>query len=418
MQKKLLLSLLLISFQLTALSQTYFPISQEGAIFTCYHYDPSGPPPPPDYTSPSPYHYVLYNTGDTIWNGIVYKKQYKISLDYDTTGTLIATSSPVVYRLLRDDITLQKTFCINAFYTDSTEYLLQDFSLSVGDSFLGFSSSTLANYYHIISEDSILIGSSYRRVWNIDSDDLGIYLYPLIQGIGIFGKIEYGGPGIIVMDGIICYNDGLGNGYSDSLSYSNGDSLCITRYELERLLGIESLPLHLLTFSATATCDIVTLEWSLTNDDEHTYNIIQRSTDALNWQDIAKINIENTGTQIKKMIYNDNYQSNQNTYYRIVSVSESVSKEYSPIQSVKSYCSEVSNISLSPNPATNSLHLQGTASDAIISIYDLQGKILLTQNNCGTQCDIDISTLSHGFYLAKVSYHDSTQSLKFIKTNQ
>ena len=408
MKNLFLLFFLLFSLQHKAHAQTYFPISIEGAVFTCYNYSPGGPPPPPWMPPPSPTYYALYNSGDTIWNGVLYKKQYRIGFEYDSTGVLTSLYSPMIYRLLRDDITQQKTYFINAAYVDSTEHLLQDFSLSVGDPVDCATTYESSYYGHIISDDSILIGSVYHRVWNIDFDfDFGTTIYPMIEGIGIFGGVEYSGPGLIVYDGIICYNDGMGNSY--------GDSICLDRNDIASLLGVEILPLHLLSFSAAATCQEVVLAWTLTNDEEDTYNIIQRSTDAKNWQDIATISIEKTGNNVKNFSYNDDYKANENTYYRIVTVGRNAAEEYSAIQSVKNNCIQENAVTLSLNPAAQVIQLLGLNAGATVSLYDTQGKLLLVKTDCESGCEIDISSLSNGSYIVNVHHARESKSIKFTK---
>ena len=67
---------------------------------------------------------------------------------------------------------------------------------------------------------------------------------------------------------------------------------------------------------------------------------------------------------------------------------------------------EIANLSVYPNPAKNTLAIDGNYTSA--TIYDLFGKLVLTTDYKNT---IDVSALSNGIYFIKV---DNT-TIKFIK---
>ncbi len=76
-------------------------------------------------------------------------------------------------------------------------------------------------------------------------------------------------------------------------------------------------------------------------------------------------------------------------------------------------------ITLSPNPATNSLTLNlnqlKNLQNTTVSIYDIQGKLLLQQNINQPQTELDISGLAKGIYIIKVTNEKETMQSKFIK---
>ncbi len=79
----------------------------------------------------------------------------------------------------------------------------------------------------------------------------------------------------------------------------------------------------------------------------------------------------------------------------------------------------INNFTLSPNPATNTLTLnlsqQQGLQNATVSIYDIQGKQLLTQNISQTQTQIDISSFAKGIYIVKLQTEKETLQSKFVK---
>ncbi len=76
-------------------------------------------------------------------------------------------------------------------------------------------------------------------------------------------------------------------------------------------------------------------------------------------------------------------------------------------------------ITLSPNPATNSLTLnlnqQKNLQNTTVRIYDIQGQQLLQQNILQPQTELDISGFAKGIYIIKLINEKETLQIKFIK---
>jgi hypothetical protein len=72
-------------------------------------------------------------------------------------------------------------------------------------------------------------------------------------------------------------------------------------------------------------------------------------------------------------------------------------------------------LSVYPNPTSDMLYLANADELGIenISVYDISGKVVLSQNSTANQ--IDVSQLPQGIYLLKTTTGSSTTSLKFIK---
>jgi hypothetical protein len=72
-----------------------------------------------------------------------------------------------------------------------------------------------------------------------------------------------------------------------------------------------------------------------------------------------------------------------------------------------------SEISIYPNPASTTLFVKGLTQDSTISIFNSNGKLLLSKQNTSNQ--IDISNLEDGIYIIKFVDKTGTSSKKFIK---
>ena len=77
---------------------------------------------------------------------------------------------------------------------------------------------------------------------------------------------------------------------------------------------------------------------------------------------------------------------------------------------------EVANtFALYPNPASNIIQVSGNTDFITISIFNILGQQVLTQEGNSTSETINISHLQQGTYIAKVVTEGATQSLKFQK---
>lgn len=71
------------------------------------------------------------------------------------------------------------------------------------------------------------------------------------------------------------------------------------------------------------------------------------------------------------------------------------------------------NIALYPNPASTVLNLKN-AENADIQVYDILGKLILSQNNIAIDAQIDVTSLQAGAYFMKISKDNSVTTKKFL----
>lgn len=77
---------------------------------------------------------------------------------------------------------------------------------------------------------------------------------------------------------------------------------------------------------------------------------------------------------------------------------------------------ELSNISLYPNPATSTINLKN-AENANIQVYDVLGKLILSQNNISAAQEINVSKLQTGTYFMKIEKDNFVTTKRFIISN-
>ncbi len=161
-------------------TNVYHPFPESEAIwnFNFWPYCFIGPTGNQDYS--------ITIIGDTTINSMTYQKLFTPFVQSSTTG-LCANISTGYKGAIRQDTTLKKVFYFSP--NASTEKLLYDFNMQVGDSVLGcLNSIDIPTIDTVIQIDSILVGNNYRKRWKIN-DCYNIYL---IEGIGsTYGLITF-----------------------------------------------------------------------------------------------------------------------------------------------------------------------------------------------------------------------------------
>ncbi len=120
--------------------------------------------------------------GDTLIEGSTYSKIYANNLWFSDSDTTFNPATAEYYAALKEDST-KKVFVRRA--TDTTDILLYDFSLELGDTFCFDFFNHLCS--PVLFIDSILVNTSYRRVIKIQVSETQYW----IEGIGnLYGLFD------------------------------------------------------------------------------------------------------------------------------------------------------------------------------------------------------------------------------------
>jgi len=128
--------------------------------------------------------YSIMLTSDTLINNVTYRKLTIPYVQSMSTGTCGGYTSG--YKgAIRQDSSTKTVYIVPP--SNNTEQLLYDFTLQVGDTVSGYIENSIGSLDTVQSIDSILVGNTYRKRWEINNC-YGIYL---IEGIGsTYGLIE------------------------------------------------------------------------------------------------------------------------------------------------------------------------------------------------------------------------------------
>ncbi|MEL7021593.1 MAG: T9SS type A sorting domain-containing protein, partial [Bacteroidota bacterium] len=174
-----------------------------------------------------------------------------------------------------------------------------------------------------------------------------------------------------------------------------------------------ALPLELLSFTATAAAQQINLEWTTDQEYDNAGFYVQRSTDALQYTNLAWVaSAKNNTVGSSAYRYEDKTARRGVTYfYRLLQVDKNANESFSPLRSAT--LSTTVQVSFSPNPVTDMLYLEiGQAEGWIgqMTIHDLSGKLWHIEEVTTTTTSrqsIDVSQLPAGMYW--LSINDNNQ---------
>ncbi|MFY7963912.1 MAG: T9SS type A sorting domain-containing protein, partial [Chitinophagaceae bacterium] len=174
-----------------------------------------------------------------------------------------------------------------------------------------------------------------------------------------------------------------------------------------------TLPIQLISFSATPSQSKVLLQWQTTTETNNNYFTVQRSSNSDNWQDIAIVKGAGNSSIEKKYSSIDNHPLQGISYYRLQQTDFNGSVSYSEVRQVAISKEQVA-ISIYPNPASKVLHIN-TESKAMLRIYNVVGKQMATHNLAQGDNSINIEQLSQGVYVAVIETANGVVTRKIVK---
>ncbi len=131
-------------------------------------------------------YYSISISGDTVINNITYHNLTTPYVESYSTG--VCGPANTGNGSIREDVAARKVYFVAA--GETTEYLLYDFNLQVGDSVPGYT-QRFGRYDVVQVIDSVLVGNEYRKRWKVNT----CYNISIIEGIGWSYGINVQSPG-------------------------------------------------------------------------------------------------------------------------------------------------------------------------------------------------------------------------------
>lgn len=167
------------------------------------------------------------------------------------------------------------------------------------------------------------------------------------------------------------------------------------------------LPVMLINLNAQLKNKQALLTWVTSTEINNNHFEVERSFDGITFIKVGEVAGSGNSYSLRQYRFVDELTNTKTTYYRLKQVDFNGAFTYSNIVNVNSEKLNVaSQINIYPNPASNSISIDGLYEQAII--FDAIGHVVATVTKNGL---IDIGHLTPGMYFMKTS----TETVKFIK---
>lgn len=163
------------------------------------------------------------------------------------------------------------------------------------------------------------------------------------------------------------------------------------------------------------------LIWQTASEVNTAEFIVMKSTDMINWTDIATLNAAGNSTQTQTYQCSDNNVFGEINYYKLKIIDQDLSYSYSPMIAIKN---EITNQSIAlniyPIPFENELNLNiinPKQYKVWIELVDITGKIIYINYLNTMEGNITINTIAlpKGVYVVKLYCGENTIQKKIIK---
>lgn len=177
------------------------------------------------------------------------------------------------------------------------------------------------------------------------------------------------------------------------------------------------LPVELLFFDVLCHGDSVVAKWQTSSEENNDYFTFEKSTDGINFIELARIQGAGNSNTIVDYSYTDLQKNNERTYYRISQTDFNGERTVYNPKSIN--CQNLESIiSVMPNPFKESIRIVGLPDEqSNIEILDSKSaKVFEALTNNQNSLEIKLEQLSPGVYLLRViTKSGKVQTFKIVK---
>jgi hypothetical protein len=176
----------------------------------------------------------------------------------------------------------------------------------------------------------------------------------------------------------------------------------------------KAYPFALLSFTAAKTGTDALLQWSTTEEMNTSRYVLEKSGNAVNFQDIDSVNATGDSNTVANYSYTDKKLFNGVNYYRLRIVAANGQLKYSPVRSVNDSSSSLV-VNLYPNPViTGSLSVSTSVNCRQIRITDALGRLIQSIGTHGNFNTIYLGGVAKGIYFVSVQTDAGTTVKKVL----
>lgn len=178
------------------------------------------------------------------------------------------------------------------------------------------------------------------------------------------------------------------------------------------------LPVDYISFTGDSRDKDNILYWSTASEINNDYFLVEKSSNGFNFETIGRLEGIGTTTETSQYSFVDSEIEIGTCYYRLKQVDKDGAYEYSKVISLERKSTDL--IHIYPNPAVSELHIVvdgQTTRYGDITIYDLAGKRMLSQNNVdlSNEFSLNVSNLKAGTYFIEILQNNQLVQKRFVK---
>lgn len=247
-------------------------------------------------------------------------------------------------------------------------------------------------------------------------------------GSTVYGSGDNIGSGgnYVVYFGTAAKGDVLVTGLDDTKDYyfkiaTYGGSGALTNYDINGFVlnsaDNSNLPVNLISFTANQEDKGIKLSWKTASEINNQYFAIERSIDAIFYEEIGQIEGSGNSNVLKNYSFTDYNAISDRYYYRLRQVDYDGTINYSQVIVLKGDIVKPELKFISSNGSTMNIVLSTVSSNSKLILQDMNGKIVKTiQFNSSGIHQVRLSTmnLSKGVYVISLQDSQSRETKKIV----
>lgn len=169
-------------------------------------------------------------------------------------------------------------------------------------------------------------------------------------------------------------------------------------------LGLIGLPLNLISFNGNNNGNDISLSWQTTNEYNHNYFELEKSTDGRSFSAVTRVNAQGGFSYLPfDYTYRDAAPLRGANFYRLKMVAANGAVQYSDVVKVM-FGNNGKGLMVSPNPAMSEITVStGSNTYNLLTVSNMAGRVVLQEKMVTNNQKVDVSRLSPGQYTITLS---------------
>jgi len=181
--------------------------------------------------------------------------------------------------------------------------------------------------------------------------------------------------------------------------------------------SLNPLPITLLSFEGQLTqVQTVDLNWKTVSEINNDYFTLERSSDGIQFEVLQIVDAVGNTSGVTSYQYTDLQPFDGVSFYRLKQTDINGKSTYSKIITMVRSGLSMHALAVFPNPSNGLVTIQTVqATDAYITIRDIQGKVVFESEVTQDRMSIDLTGIENGLYIITLQNGDVSNILKFVK---